>query len=91
MTGVQTCALPISPPWQGKQKAPPRDRKKDRLDALDNAFAACDLEGVGEVSQTALVQYSGKTKKTVQNWVDEHPGYVRENGIIRKLNGAGEG
>ena len=59
--------------------------EKDRLEALDTAFDACDLEGTGEVSQKDLMEYTGKAKSTVQNWVDEHPGFLRENGIIRRV------
>ncbi len=74
------------PVWQKKKSAaPPRDRKKERLEALDMAFAACDLEGTGRVAQKDLMEYTGKAKKTVQNWVDEHPGYTRDNGVIQKL------
>ena len=39
----------------------------------------------GEVSQKDLMEYTGKAKSTVQNWVDEHPGFLRENGIIRRV------
>ena len=53
--------------------------------SLDTAFDACDLEGSGEVSQKDLMEYTGKAKSTVQNWVDEHPGFTRENGIIRRV------
>ena len=74
------------PAWQKrKSAAQPRNRKKERLDALDAAFAACDMEGSGRVEQRDLMEYTGKAKKTVQNWVDEHPGYTRDNGVIRKL------
>ena len=76
-----------APAWQKKKPSgpPPRDRRKERLEALDTAFDACDLEGSGEVSQKDLIEYTGKAKSTVQNWVDEHPGFVRENGIIRRV------
>ena len=76
-----------APAWQKKKPSgpPPKDRKKDRLEALDTAFDACDLEGSGEVSQKDLMEYTGKAKSTVQNWVDEHPGFTRENGIIRRV------
>ena len=49
------------------------------------AFAACDLEGTGEVPQQRLMEYTGKAKTTIQNWVDEHPGFIREGGMIRRV------
>ena len=72
-----------SPAWPRKRTGAPRDRRKERLDALDDAFAACDLEGTGEVPQQRLMEYTGKAKTTIQNWVDEHPGFIREGGMIR--------
>ncbi|MDE7262930.1 MAG: AAA family ATPase [Oscillospiraceae bacterium] len=75
-----------TPTWQKKKTAAkPKDRKRERLDVLDDAFAACDLEGTGQVTQKAIMEYTGKAKSTVQNWVDEHPGFVRENGVIRRV------
>jgi len=71
-------------PWKRPRKEP-RDRKRERLDAMDTAFAACDMDGSGEVSQRDLMDYTGKAKSTIQNWVDEHPGYTRENGVIRRV------
>ncbi len=56
-----------------------------RLDALEDAFTACDLEGTGEVPQQTLMEYTGKAKTTIQNWVDEHPGFIREGGMIRRV------
>ena len=74
------------PVWQGKKAAAPKkDRRKERLDALDEAFAACDLEGSEQVSQLALMEYTGKSQSTIQNWVKEHPRYTRDNGIIRRV------
>ncbi len=69
-----------------RQKAQKKDRKRERMDTLEEAFAFCDTEGAGKVPQQALAEYAGKTTKTVQNWVDEHPGYARDNGIIQKLS-----
>jgi len=74
------------PAWQKKKPSTQaKGRRKERLDALDAAFAACDLENAGAVAQKELVEYTGKAKSTVQNWVDEHPGYTRENGVIRRV------
>ncbi len=78
------------PDWQKKRPSagsPKKDRKRERLDKLDEAFASCDLEGTGCLDQKDLAEYAGVDKRTIQNWVDMHPGYTRENGIIRKNEG----
>ena len=80
---------PAGRPWgeRGRkpEAKPPGDRRQKRLDALNTAFSACDLDGTGEVTQQALMEYTGKAKTTVQNWVDEHPDFKRENGVIRRV------
>lgn len=79
-----------SPSWQKKgkkDKEPSRDRRQERLDALETAFEACDMEGKSEVSVKELIEYSGKTKNTVRNWIDEHPDFEREGGVVRRKAG----
>ena len=71
------------PGWQRKP-APPKDRRKERLDALDTAFAACDIDGTGRVSIGRLMEYTGKSKNTIRTWVDEHPGYERDKEGVKK-------
>ncbi len=74
--------------WQKKSAAPPKDRRRERLEALETAFAACDMEGSGCVSVTALMEYTGKAKNTVRAWVDEHPDFERQkDGVKRVKNG----
>ncbi len=79
-----------APAWQKrgkKSKEPSRDRRQERLDALETAFDACDMEGKGEISMKELIEYSGKTKNTVRNWIEEHPGFEREGGVVRRKAG----
>lgn len=88
MSGVLSDITPDGTEQNRKKKKDsplPKDKKQERLDALDTAFDACDMEGTGCVQQTDLAEYIGKTIQTVRNWVDEHPGYVREDGIIRRV------
>lgn len=73
------------PGWQRKKASPPpKDRRKERLDALDTAFAACDIDGTGRVSIGQLMEYTGKSKNTIRTWVDEHPGYERDKDGVKK-------
>lgn len=76
-----------APAWQKKKPSgpPPKDRKKERLEALDTAFDACDLEGSGCVSIAALMEYTGKAKNTVRAWVDEHPDFERQKDGVRRV------
>ena len=75
--------------WQKKKApAPQKDRQKERLDALDAAFAACDLDGAGVVPLAELVRYMGRSKNTVRDYVDEHPDFERgRDGVRRVKNG----
>ena len=77
------------PVWQKKKSAAqPRNRKKERLEALEAAFAACDLEGSGAVKIGDLMDYTGKSRNTVKNWVDEHPDFTLDKGgAILKTDG----
>ena len=58
---------------------------KERLEALDTAFDACDLEGSGCVSIAALMEYTGKAKNTVRAWVDKHPDFERQKDGVRRV------
>ena len=63
----------------------PKDKKQRRLDALSIAFDACDLDGTGCVSIAELMTYTGKTKNTIRNWVDEHPDFERGDNGVKKI------
>ena len=63
----------------------PKDKKQKRLDALSIAFDACDLDGTGCVSIAELMTYTGKTKNTIRNWVDEHPDFERGDNGVKKI------
>lgn len=75
-----------TPVWQKKKPVTPKkDRRKERLDALEAAFAACDMDDKGYVSIAQLMEYAGKSKNTVRGWVDEHPDFVREKDGVKKV------
>ncbi len=66
----------------GKKK--PGDKQKERFNALETAYEACNM-GNG-VTIADLVNYMAKGKQTVRNYIDEHPGFKRENGFIVRLS-----
>jgi len=78
----------IAPAWKkaGTASKPvKKDRRKERLDALETAFEACDVDGAGCVSIADLMEYSGKTKNTIRAWVDEHPDFERQKDGVKKV------
>ena len=72
--------------WQQKAKTTPKDRKRERLDALETAFSACDMDGDQQVSIAELMDYTGKTKNTIRAWIDEHPDFERTETGVRKIS-----
>ena len=75
------------PGWTRRKKplAPPRDRRQERLSALETAFAACDLDGTGCVPLAELVRYMGRAKNTVRDYVDEHPDFERGKDGVKRV------
>ena len=58
--------------------------EKERREALEKAFAACDMENTGCVPLVQLITYLGKSKNTIRDYVDEHPGFERcKDGVKR--------
>ena len=78
-----------APAWKhgGREKKKPVDKRQERLDKLSNAFAACDMEGKGEVSIADLAEYCGLSRNTVKTHVDEHPDFERQkDGTVRRVS-----
>lgn len=78
-----------APAWKhgGREKKKPVDKRQERLDKLSNAFAACDMEGKGEVSIVDLAEYCGLSRNTVKTHVDEHPEFERQkDGTVRRVS-----
>lgn len=73
------------PPWKKNftQKKKPSERRKERREAVDLAYDACNI--AGKVTVTDLAEYMGVTEKTVRNRIKEHGGYwVEENEVGKK-------
>lgn len=77
-----------APDWKrNREKKKPVDKRQERLDKLRNAFAACDMEGKGEVGIADLAEYCGLSRNTVKAHVDEHPGFERQkDGTVRRVS-----
>ncbi len=80
------------PAWQQKQKkqSPAQRRtakQRERREALEKAYEALSMNG--EVTMAALIDYTGLTRNTLKNYVDEHPDFERgnEGTVIRKNDG----
>ena len=75
------------PSWKQGRDKKPVDKRQERLNKLESAFAACDLEGKGEVSIADLAEYCGLSRNTVKAHVDEHPGFERQkDGTVRRVS-----
>lgn len=73
-----------APDWKrGGEKKKPVDKRQERLQALETAYDACNIGG--DVTITDLMAYMGKTKNTVRGYIDEHPGFERDGGIVRRV------
>ena len=73
-----------APDWKrGGEKKKPVDKRQERLQALETAYDACNMGG--DVTITDLMAYMGKTKNTVRGCIDEHPGFERDGGIVRRV------
>lgn len=70
------------PTWKknlGKKKDP-KDKKKERKEAVKTAFDACGING--DVTIKDMSEYMGVTEKTVRNRVKEHGGFWIDEGIV---------
>ena len=71
--------------WQKKAKSEPKDRQKERFEVLEKAFAACDMEQTGCVPLAKLINYIGRSKNTIRDYVDEHPGFERARDGVKRV------
>lgn len=76
-----------APPWKRNlaKKRTPEERKKERAEAFDEAFGACDMGG--DVTIKDVAEYLGVTEKTVRNRAKEHGGYWMDEGNIGRKAG----
>jgi len=77
------------PPWIGgraKKAKQQAERRQERFEGLDTAFAAVGIEG--HVTVPALAEYMGLSTRTIIRRVGEHPLYEQSAGLItRKQKG----
>lgn len=73
-------------PYGKKKPKTPGERKQEREESLIAAFEASDMEGVGKVKLSDLVDYMGVTLNTVKKYVDESKALKRENGMAVKVS-----
>ena len=65
------------------KKKKPEDRKKERLDSLENAIKGCTFDG--NITVEALAEYMGAVEKTVRNRIKEHPKYEVVQNEVREI------
>lgn len=71
-----------APPWKknlGRKKSP-EERKRERGESLETAYAACGIEGCRTVS--AMAEYLGTTEKTVRNRLKESGMFWVKEGVV---------
>lgn len=66
-----------------KNKRPPEEVKEERMESLETAFSACDMDG-GKVPISELAEYLGKSEKTVRRYLKDHKDFWVEDGMCGK-------
>lgn len=75
---------PASGPWS-KRKKTPAERAEDRHRELEDAFAMNDIDGTGMVSIKDIMASTGRTRNTIKQYIDAHPGFKRdEAGMVSR-------
>ena len=79
-----------APAWQrnlaksGKRNKSPKERQTERLEALDTAFDACNVDG--KVSVGDLAEYMDLSDKTVKRYIGESKKYWVSDGEVGLKN-----
>ena len=76
--------------WPKKGGGSKEKTPKERIDQLGSAFEWCDEAGSGEVSIAKLMEHTNKSRGTIKGWVDKHPDFERENGMVRRVSKVSE-
>lgn len=66
-----------------KNKRPPEEVKEERMESLETAFSACNMDG-GKVPISELAEYLGKSEKTVRRYLKDHKDFWVEDGMCGK-------
>lgn len=70
-----------APLWKKrKQAAVKKDPKAERMHSLETAYQALTING--EVSLKDLMDYTGKSRNTIKNYIEEHEKFEIENGKV---------
>lgn len=71
-----------TPRWQKNfsKKKSNADKKKDRMDSLEEAYNACNIDG--DVTVSDIADFLGKTEKTVRNQIKESKKFSVSNGKV---------
>ena len=59
-----------------------RDKAAERRRILENAYEALSIEG--KVTIADIVEYTGRVGNTIKNYIDEHPDFIRANGVVTR-------
>lgn len=65
-----------------KGKKTKEQKKKERVEAIEQAYEASAIDG--EVTVADLASYTGKTEKCVRKWLDEHGGFEVNNSVVTR-------
>ena len=72
-------------PWQknfGKKKTK-QEKKTERQDALENAFAYCNQNGQTTIKEIA--EYMGKSEDTLRRYINENKDFWCTDGVVGKV------
>ncbi|MGM8213545.1 AAA family ATPase [Virgibacillus sp. W0430] len=71
-----------APPWKNNftKRKSPKDRKKERKEALENAYEACGIDE--KVTVQALAEYMGITERTVRRHIKDHKDFWIDEGEV---------
>lgn len=71
--------------WQknfGKKKTK-QEKKTERQDALENAFAYCNQNGQTTIKEIA--EYMGKSEDTLRRYINENKDFWCTDGVVGKV------
>ena len=76
--GINSKGSPYAKNFSNKKSK--KQNKKDRAAALEMAYDACKIDG--EVTISALCEYTGKCEDTIRNYIKESNKFSVENNVV---------
>lgn len=72
------------PMWKKNlaKKKDPEAVKKEKIEAVETAYSACNFDG--EVTVSSMAEYLGVSEKTVRRHIKEHGGFEIKDGVVDK-------